>query len=52
MSNIIFINNNRDSGTEHFIDLSISFKDYEEYLRLKDLDKSILREMTKLRRRE
>ena len=52
MNDIAFINNNNDRGMDRFVDLSISFKGYEEYLRLKDLEKNILREMTKAREKE
>lgn len=39
MSRIAFVNDNGNEKKEHCINTLISFRNYDEYLRLKDMDK-------------
>ena len=52
MSKISFVNYNKSTEQEHSLNTLISFRSYEEYLKLKDMDKQDLHELIKARNRE
>ena len=52
MGKIAFVNNNKSTEQEHSLNTLISFRSYEEYLKLKDMDKQDLHELIKARNRE
>ena len=52
MSKIAFVNSSKSTESDHSFNTLISFRSYEEYLKLKDMDKQKLSELMKAHNRE